>query len=226
MGKMQESEQMGRTILFVSHSMTTITSLCSRCILLAQGKISFDGPTSEAVLEYYNSAGNLSPAFHDFTTARTPIGDDQALLINAAVTTLDDKISPEISISEPFKVCMRYKLLNDVHGQPVPNFHFLTAEGAYAFVSSPARITDTKRGEYQAECHIPAHFLNEGAYSVSVALTSYFNNAPIRSNFYERNVLSFNIRDPIDETVNRFGWSGPIPGVIRPRLDWAVRMIC
>ena len=69
---------------------------------------------------------------------------------------------------------------------------------------------------------MPAHFLNEGAYSVSVALTSYFDDAPLRGNFYERNVLSFNVRDPMDETVTRHGWSGPVPGVVRPRLEWRV----
>jgi lipopolysaccharide transport system ATP-binding protein len=223
LGRMQESERSGRTILFVSHNMATLSSLCPRCILLSEGRVVFDGPTSQAVLKYYDSSGGLSPAFQDFTTGGRFVGDDQAQLIHAAVTTLNDKVTPEISIGESFKLCMRYRLLGDVPGQPVPNFHLLTAEGTYVLVTSPDRIDATDRGEYRAECRIPAPFLNEGAYSVSVALTSYFDNAAIRSNFYERNALSFNIRDPIDGTPGRFGWSGPVPGVIRPKLDWSVR---
>jgi len=222
MGRMQESERSGRTILFVSHNMTTITSLCPRCILLSEGKVAFDGPTSQAVLKYYDSSGGVSPAFQDFTIGRF-VGDDRAQLICAAVTTLDDKVTPEISIGDSFKLSMRYRLLDDVPGRPVPNFHLLTAEGIYVLVTAPDRIDSIRGGEYRAECRIPAEFLNEGAYSVSVALTSYFDSAPIRSNFYERNALSFNIRDPIDGTRARYGWSGPIPGVIRPKLDWSVR---
>jgi homopolymeric O-antigen transport system ATP-binding protein len=223
LGRMQESARAGRTILFVSHNMATITSLCSRCILLAKGRMVVDGPTSQVVLKYYDSGGGLSPAFHDFTIEGRCVGDDQAQLINAAVTTLDDKVSPEISIGEPFKICMRYRLLDNVPGQPVPNFHLVTAEGTYVLVTAPDRIDASGRGEYRAECRIPGHFLNEGAYSVSVALTSYFGDAAIKSNFYERSALSFNVRDPIEGTPGRFGWSGPVPGVIRPKLDWSVR---
>jgi lipopolysaccharide transport system ATP-binding protein len=224
LGKMQEAERTGRTILFVSHNMATITSLCSRCLLLSRGRLVRDDLPSRVVLEYYGSTPDLSPAFNDF--AGSEVGDGQARLISAAVCNTDGEIAPEILITQPFKVCMRYRLLEDVDGQPVPNFHFLTAEGAYAFVSAPGNVVRGARaGEYQAECHVPANFLNEGAYAVSVALTSYFHDAPIRSNFYERHALSFNVRDPMDETVSRYGWSGPIPGVIRPQLDWAVRPV-
>lgn len=222
-GKIQEASQTGRTILFVSHNMTTVTSLCGRCILLDQGRIVRDGPTSEVILAYYGASTGLSPAFHDFSSTGRPVGDDQAQLLDASVTALDGTLSPEVSINQPFKVCMRYRLLDAVRGRPVPNFHFATAEGVQAFVTSPMEITATQPGEYRAECHVPAHFLNEGTYSVSVALSTYSDDAPLRGNFYERNVLSFNIRDPMDETVVRHGWSGPVPGVVRPRLEWVVR---
>jgi lipopolysaccharide transport system ATP-binding protein len=222
LGKMRQSQRAGRTVLFVSHNMAMITSLCSRCLLFDRGKLSLDAAPTAAVLSYYGSGGGLSAAHHDYSGA-LPVGDDQARLISVSVTALDGEVRPEILITEPFKICMRYRLLQDIAGQPVPNFHFLTADGAYAFVSSPTRSADAKAGHYQAECHVPAHFLNEGAYSVSVALTSYFDQAPLRSNFYEQHAVSFNVRDPMDETVNRFGWNGPIPGIVRPRLDWELR---
>ncbi|MFC2175522.1 polysaccharide ABC transporter ATP-binding protein [Bacteroidota bacterium] len=42
----------GKTILFVSHNMSAIKKLCDRTIVLEQGKIVFDGNTSEAIAEY------------------------------------------------------------------------------------------------------------------------------------------------------------------------------
>src|SRR5262249_9176362 len=63
LGKMRESQRAGRTVLFVSHSMPTVTSLCPRAILLDRGRVVFDGPVSNAVLLYYGSASV-------FTTAR------------------------------------------------------------------------------------------------------------------------------------------------------------
>lgn len=50
LGKMQEvSHQEGRTVLFVSHNMSAIKSLCSRCFLLDKGEIVYDGDVKEAV---------------------------------------------------------------------------------------------------------------------------------------------------------------------------------
>lgn len=50
--KMQEVSKSGRTILFVSHNLQTIRSLCNNCIVLKHGKISFRGSTSEAINQY------------------------------------------------------------------------------------------------------------------------------------------------------------------------------
>ena len=52
-GKMQDvSRGEGRTVLFVSHNMAAVRSLCSRGVVLDQGKMVFDGGVEEAV-EYY-----------------------------------------------------------------------------------------------------------------------------------------------------------------------------
>ncbi len=52
LGRMREVAGGGRTVLFVSHNMGAVANLCSRCILLKEGKIFKDGPSSEAISEY------------------------------------------------------------------------------------------------------------------------------------------------------------------------------
>lgn len=52
LGKMSETAQSGRTVIFVSHNMHTIQSLCTRTILLDEGKIIKDGDTHEVVSSY------------------------------------------------------------------------------------------------------------------------------------------------------------------------------
>lgn len=47
--KIREFQLEGRTILFVSHAMDQITSLCSRAVVLDHGQVAFDGPPDEAV---------------------------------------------------------------------------------------------------------------------------------------------------------------------------------
>jgi lipopolysaccharide transport system ATP-binding protein len=60
LGKMNEVSQDGRTVLFVSHNMQAMESLTSRCIFLANGRLSFDGPTMEAVSRYLRAKTNGS----------------------------------------------------------------------------------------------------------------------------------------------------------------------
>jgi lipopolysaccharide transport system ATP-binding protein len=44
----------GRTVLYVSHNMSTIRKLCTRCIVLDKGKIVFDGGVEQAISVYMN----------------------------------------------------------------------------------------------------------------------------------------------------------------------------
>ena len=46
----------GRTVLYVSHNMNTIRTLCDRCIVLDKGKIVFEGNVDEAIEIYMSSA--------------------------------------------------------------------------------------------------------------------------------------------------------------------------
>lgn len=55
LGKMQNIAGEGRTVLFVSHNMTAIQSLCSRAIVLENGRVAFEGSTEESVVRYCTS---------------------------------------------------------------------------------------------------------------------------------------------------------------------------
>jgi lipopolysaccharide transport system ATP-binding protein len=52
LGKMSETAQAGRTVLFVSHNMHTIQNLCNRVILLEEGEVIMDGNTHKVVSNY------------------------------------------------------------------------------------------------------------------------------------------------------------------------------
>lgn len=52
LGKMNDVAQHGRTVLFVSHIMSAVTALCSRCLLIDEGKLKKDGPAAEVVAIY------------------------------------------------------------------------------------------------------------------------------------------------------------------------------
>lgn len=76
-GKMKEvSSGQGRTVLFVSHNMASVKSLCTNAILMSQGTIAETGNVNQIVSSYlsYNAAVELNKLF-DKNTKRVGTGD-------------------------------------------------------------------------------------------------------------------------------------------------------
>ena len=66
------AKEEGRTILYVSHNMATVKNLCSRCIVLSEGKKIFDGDTDEAIAVYMQNRNLAFTTFFDASeTLRT-----------------------------------------------------------------------------------------------------------------------------------------------------------
>jgi lipopolysaccharide transport system ATP-binding protein len=60
LGKMGSFAQSGRTVLFVSHNMEAIRSLCQRCVWLKDGRLHKDGKADEIIETYFNSISSES----------------------------------------------------------------------------------------------------------------------------------------------------------------------
>jgi len=215
LGKMENAGREGRTVLFVSHSMPTITSLCDRAILLESGRVATMGPTSEVVMHYYTK-GQTSPGSADFSNKL--VGDAYVRLLKGEVKNSNGRAILEINIDEPVTVEMTFDVLENNAPELVPNFHFYTAGGECAFVSVSDIRQDYPAGKYSAICHVPGNFLNEGTYFIGLAMTSFTSGVAIH--FFERNALSFNVCDPLENVSTRSGWAGAIPGTVRPKLPW------
>ena len=223
LGRMGEISASGRTILFVSHNMATVTSLCDRCILLNAGLISADGDPSEVILKYY-TGGTSSPAELNVANSGRPIGDDHAQLISAKIADMNGRVIHEPEIGQPFVISMRYQILDSSRVKNVPNFHFFRADGSCAFIATAPNVEIAGEGEFLASCHIPANFLNDGSYFVGLAMTSYADAGYV-NNFAELSALNFNVRDPMNSEGVRYGYGGPMPGGVRPRMQWDIERL-
>ena len=175
-------------------------------------------------MAYYTS-GISSPACIDLShSTDRKVGDEYVQLIYGGIYNSQNEINPEILLTESFRVVMNYRILQNISVKFVPNFHFYTAEGICAFVTSVDQTSVLDTGEYLAECHIPANFLNEGSYFIGLAISSF--ESGVRVHFFEQNILSFNIKDDLQRTLGRqHGYVGRIPGVIRPQLRWNIQAV-
>ena len=224
LGKMDEAAQSGRTVLFVSHSMPMIASLCRRALLMHEGQLLADGPPSD-VIHSYQSGPSASSASVAYENERTRPGDDDVRLLAGAVTDKRGETQLEHSLFDPVRVEMKFRVLADLPRAPQPSFHFFESGGACVFVSTPHdwdADAPIKAGDYVATCEVPAHLLNDGMYSVSLGLNTMHNR--LQTAFFERHALTFSIVDPIEQNPQRelIGWGGRIPGVVRPRLHWSL----
>lgn len=225
LGKMKDVTNSGRTVLFVSHNMGMITSLCESVIVLDRGEIINQGAAPDMV-NFYFGHGNVVSYITDYDKPGHRVGDELAALLDAHIENSKGAPTPEIDIREPITVKMRYRLHQRVSKAPYANFHFFDTKGECAFISSGEEYLDCngmEPGIYVAECVVPPNLLNNGTYFVGLALT--FTHQSIHVSFFEKDALCITVIDPLEETTDtlRCGYSGPIPGVVRPKLEWRIR---
>jgi lipopolysaccharide transport system ATP-binding protein len=212
--KMKDVTSDGRTVVFVSHNMVTVTSLCSRCVLLDGGEVrAFDDARTIAEL-YFSSARAGAGSALNFSSEAARPGDDFAKLGNARLVNERFEAVDEIDRGEQIGVEMTFEVLKG-GCRLMPNFHVFLQD-QYAFVSSPAQNEVLDPGTYRSTMWIPRNFLNEGLYVVGVALTSV---DPIVVRFYEQDALRFHVLEGRADSIRKDYTLG-IPGVVRPRLDW------
>jgi lipopolysaccharide transport system ATP-binding protein len=221
LGRMNEVSQQGRTVLFVSHNLPMVSSLCNECILLDAGRMVTKGPTAD-VLPLYHGASftqTKKAVTHGAASAKKAKVD----LTSAWVTNQDGRTVDKFSIFDDVYLHVLYTVNEDLSDAVIPFFHVLDENGDYVFLTFPHNWPSEKgrqTGRYEAVCHIPAHFLNDGSYSVSVQVNTVNNGHTLE--FFEHHALRFAILDNIHENPHRahVKYSYQLPGVVRPLLDW------
>src|SRR5262249_36771216 len=117
LGKMGEvSAGGGRTVLFVSHNMSAVNSLCSKGIFLDKGQVRKIGDTQSVVSKYLNhmQAGSEGQKILVGGKGERP----QKAVYLTSVSTLDHEhnVSSKLEVTQPFYVCLNYAIARKVPG--------------------------------------------------------------------------------------------------------------
>jgi lipopolysaccharide transport system ATP-binding protein len=86
LGKMGEVARSGRSVLFVSHNMAAVQSLCDRAVLLDEGRVLASGPVPDVIARYFERNREV----HTVDTGPISVSTDGALTVHA-IQTLDDR---------------------------------------------------------------------------------------------------------------------------------------
>jgi lipopolysaccharide transport system ATP-binding protein len=220
LGKMGDAAKEGRTVLFVSHNMGAVRSLCDRAILLEQGKIVQNGDPSEVISEYLSSkivsGGEGEIAWEDRNKA--PGGNDMKLLSIRLIDTYG-KVRSIFEVNSPVNVEVNYEVFCNIRGMRMV-FHLLTIHGEIAFSTTNHNSLpeEIKPGVYKNVCVIPGNLLNIGKYIVKIGA----DIPKVKLLFPYKEYISFLTAGPGNQDSHL---SQNWPGVVCPRLEWSFERI-
>jgi lipopolysaccharide transport system ATP-binding protein len=173
LGKMKDIGSGGRTVLFVSHNMAAIERLCTRVIVLKDGRVDFNGATSAGIEHYFSLFDRSKGPLFD-TSIRN--GDGRARVENVwfestercnVISILQGGSAVEICVSIKAKTPDLRNVtlaigLTTIHGEGV--LHLSTDVSGFDLPTVPDVLT--------LRCSIPRLTLRKQLYSMNIYLTA------------------------------------------------------
>jgi lipopolysaccharide transport system ATP-binding protein len=217
-GKMKEvSGQGGRTVLFVSHNMTSINSLCTRCILLEDGQLTMDGVTSEVVNKYLGRGKSLQ---HLYEFGEEGVVQCGALVLKSiGIKPKGGDFDSVLTMEDPLEVHIAFEKKEMGTDRMDMTLQFMNNEGDVIFPTGSGLIFDDEAyknlpaGPHRFCCEIPAPFFNEGDFGLNLLLVK--NRRKVLRKW--DTVLSFQI----SPDKKGFGvWMGKSKGFLKPDFQW------
>lgn len=220
-GKMEEVGQEGRTVLFVSHNMTAIRSLCSRALQLHQGVLVLDTDVAAAVGVYLGGSCEQvhlrewpeewsAPQNSSALLRRIAACDRRGVLLETITTDTDLEIEIVFSVkTEGVSIGLTLIVYDSDNSCVFSSIN--NCEPNWYGVMMPV-------GTYRSTCIIPGRLLNNRWYTVTVNLfgKSFTDLVTVRE------VLRLKVLDDVKVRRDYFGEFG---GYIRPDLKWSTERV-
>jgi len=218
LGKMEEVSQQGRTVLFVSHNMGAVRSLCSRAILLEDGKLIMDD-FPDRIIEKYLQENDLSSGSRVSWPEGSHPQSQEVDLLGIEIESEDGEVKSTFQIGESIHIKIHYQIKRTIRNLRL-YLRLRTTLGETVFASyEDATIRKgfiREPGIYTATCTIPPNLLNNITYRLMIGVDSPGNKVLIPGTDY----LEF---DVIDTSEGYRYAKGAFDGPIRPKLSWDVK---
>ncbi|MBQ4507992.1 MAG: ATP-binding cassette domain-containing protein [Paludibacteraceae bacterium] len=219
-GKMKDvSQGEGRTVLFVSHNMTSIRSLCTTGVLLEKGCVKQIGQV-DAIVSMYLKGDSEVFNYKNFenivgSALRSPEFDMLEIGVRKKGGTYDDVMS----MTNDIEVYMRYSL--KVKKNLQITLHVKNEQGEAIFSCSGGDRCypcEHDPGEYEQIMLFPANFFNWGTYALDVYIVEDREHSILR----DYDVVTFTVANRAHE-IGTF--MGKEPGDITPQFEFKEKML-
>jgi lipopolysaccharide transport system ATP-binding protein len=224
LGKMHSvASKENRTVLFVSHNMQAVQSLCDRVLLLEEGRVTQNG-SPRSVISAYLSASQTGTGVREWPAENAPQKDGVAL---TAVRLLADNGLPATLFDSDadIRVEFVFTLAHIPAATLCVGFDLFDSEGNTVFRTYQTDMPGDawlkpRVGENVWRCTLPKGLLNGGNFYISPRIGMH-NIAWL---VHEDAVIQFQVRlrhgkSPLWDTIAE----GSRPGQIAPIFDWSLR---
>lgn len=219
LGKMDDVARGGRTVLFVSHNMGMVRSLCDRSILLENGFITMDGETSTALTHYLaqGGEGGLGGGEVVWSEEQAP-GRDEFRLRAVRLTDQAGVVRDTFQADQAIQVEIEYEVKQPMRGMRFV-LTLMTQEGEVAFASTDhLGHEEHDLGLSRALCTIPPALLNRRVYRLKL----HAGIPGVKQLLKPMEVLSF---DVIGAAQHGSYYPEQWPGVVAPSLMWSTEAL-
>lgn len=233
-----------RTVLLVSHDMSSVTRFCQRAIWVEQGRVVMDGLAKDVAAAYTEqarkavtarrwSAGSQEEASASPPTSAPAVagtsgsdpGAPQGSFVSVCLIDADHRELKAPTVDQRFGIEFVYDVLaDDKLVLPAATFH--NAEEVHLFTSVYTEEEQMRkpkaRGRYVSVLWIPPHLLNTGLTHISVSLTTPTSGKLERHVVIDK-ALTFDIFEAPFGARSARGVYRDVKGAVRPLLDWETR---
>ncbi|MCL2379421.1 MAG: ABC transporter ATP-binding protein [Coriobacteriia bacterium] len=174
--KMNEFRQQGKTILFVSHSMSTVKAFCTRAIWLNQGKLMAQGDMGDVVVQYSEflktERKQARVAAIEQSEEENPILTRRDIVAPTKFRLLDDsgESIKKLDFGKPWAFAFNYEVKKPMDSLAVA-FSISNAEGVEVYSSGKQSLSlDRTIGKHKARIQFEEASLIPGKYQITVEL--------------------------------------------------------
>lgn len=192
LGKMGEVSKQGRTVLFVSHNLNAIKSLCNKGIYLDSGSVVKDGNIQDIINLYLNKKNDFKYCF--------PI-QNKDVIINNFTITQNMIESDHIDGGIKFDINIDFELLENVKGFRIGVYlrTLMGEEVIRSFITDwNSDLEKLEKGVYSISISVPECLLNRGNYIIELHASKY----GVINYFHSKNVIFKEVFVELPERYN------------------------
>jgi lipopolysaccharide transport system ATP-binding protein len=211
-GKMGDvSKGEGRTVLFVSHNMAAVKSLCNNGIVLNKGIIEHIGEINSCVSLYL---GGGNKGITNIKSFKEIFVKDVFIFNQIAIKGTESKYEDLLLENNSLELTSEIEILTDEPERYHITYHLYNELGEPLFSFSSKDNIKLKKGTNKLTCIFPENFFQSGNYSLSLFVVVDKRTAI----FIENDIFIFTV---VDRARDLGVYMGREPGYIRPQFKWA-----